>query len=53
MSRERLISGVKPDLVKQATRCLADARIRVTDFHTIVPTLEDVFLKLTWHTVRQ
>ena len=34
-------------------RCLADRRIDVTDFRTIVPTLEDVFLKLTGHSVRQ
>jgi hypothetical protein len=34
-------------------QCLADHRIRVNDFQTVVPTLEDVFLKLTGHTVRQ
>lgn len=34
-------------------RCLADGRMTVTDFRTIVPTLEDVFLKLTGHSVRQ
>jgi len=34
-------------------RCLADRQIVVTDFRTIVPTLEDVFLKLTGHSVRQ
>jgi len=34
-------------------RCLADRAIVVTDFRTIVPTLEDVFLKLTGHSVRQ
>jgi ABC-2 type transport system ATP-binding protein len=32
--------------------CLAEHRIAVTDFRTIVPTLEDVFLKLTGHSVR-
>jgi ABC-2 type transport system ATP-binding protein len=41
--------GVMTDLI----RCLADRRIDVTDFRTIVPTLEDVFLKLTGHSVRQ
>jgi ABC-2 type transport system ATP-binding protein len=34
-------------------RCLADLQIPVTDFRTFVPTLEDVFLKLTGHSVRQ
>ena len=33
--------------------CLAERRIAVTDLRTIVPTLEDVFLKLTGHSVRQ
>jgi ABC-2 type transport system ATP-binding protein len=33
--------------------CLAEHRIAVTDFRTIVPTLEDVFLKLTGHSVRE
>jgi ABC-2 type transport system ATP-binding protein len=33
--------------------CLAEHRIEVTDFQTFVPTLEDVFLKLTGHSVRQ
>ncbi|HXT69488.1 MAG TPA: ABC transporter ATP-binding protein [Vicinamibacterales bacterium] len=33
--------------------CLAQERIEVTDFRTIVPTLEEVFLKLTGHSVRQ
>ena len=34
-------------------QCLAERRIAVTDLRTIVPTLEDVFLKLTGHSVRQ
>jgi ABC-2 type transport system ATP-binding protein len=33
-------------------RVLADRQTPVTDFRTIVPTLEDVFLKLTGHSVR-
>jgi ABC-2 type transport system ATP-binding protein len=33
--------------------CLAEHRVEVTDFRTFVPTLEDVFLKLTGHSVRQ
>ena len=34
-------------------RVLADRQTQVTDFRTLVPTLEDVFLKLTGHSVRQ
>jgi len=33
--------------------CRAEQHIEVTDFQTFVPTLEDVFLKLTGHSVRQ
>ena len=47
------VRGDGAELMTSVIQCLADARIRVTDFHTIVPTLEDVFLKLTGHTVRQ
>ena len=32
---------------------LATQRISVSDFQTFVPTLEDVFLRLTGHSVRQ
>ena len=41
------------DVMTELIRCLADRRIPVTDFQTIVPNLEDVFLKLTGHSVRQ
>ena len=33
-------------------RCLSEERIKVTDFRTVVPNLEDVFLKLTGHSIR-
>jgi ABC-2 type transport system ATP-binding protein len=33
--------------------CLAAQHVEVTDFQTFVPNLEDVFLKLTGHSVRQ
>jgi ABC-2 type transport system ATP-binding protein len=46
------IRGSGADLVTQVIRCLADHRIRVVDFRTEVPTLEDVFLKLTGHSIR-
>ena len=40
-------------LMTGVIQCLADHRIRVTDFQTVVPTLENVFLKLTGHTIRE
>ena len=46
------IQGSGEDLVMEVIRCLSDERIRVTDFRTVVPTLEDVFLKLTGHAIR-
>jgi len=46
------VRGDGADLMTGVIQCLADHRIRVTDFQTVVPTLEDVFLKLTGHTIR-
>jgi ABC-2 type transport system ATP-binding protein len=46
------IRGVGDDLATHVIQCLADRRIRVIDFRTEVPTLEDVFLKLTGRTIR-
>jgi ABC-2 type transport system ATP-binding protein len=46
------IRGQAGDLMTGVIQCLADHRIRVTDFRTVVPTLEDVFLKVTGHSVR-
>jgi ABC-2 type transport system ATP-binding protein len=46
------IAGSGDDLVSQVIDCLAEHRIRVTDFRTVVPTLEDVFLQLTGHSIR-
>jgi ABC-2 type transport system ATP-binding protein len=41
------------DLVSEVIHCLSENRIRVTDFRTILPNLEDVFLKLTGHSIRE
>jgi ABC-2 type transport system ATP-binding protein len=41
------------DVMTGLIRVLADRQTPVTDFRTIVPTLEEVFLKLTGHSVRQ
>lgn len=41
------------NLVTDAITCIADHRIRVTDFRTELPTLEDVFLRLTGRSIRE
>jgi ABC-2 type transport system ATP-binding protein len=46
------VSARDPDLVTNVIHCLSEHRIRVADFRTILPTLEDVFLQLTGHSVR-
>src|SRR5579859_1441870 len=46
------IQGRGDDLVTEVIHCLSENRIRVTDFRTILPNLEDVFLKLTGHSIR-
>src|SRR5499427_7948131 len=46
------IQGTGEDLVMEVIRCLSEQGIRVTDFRTVVPSLEDVFLKLTGHSIR-
>ena len=46
------IRGSGEDLVTDVIQCLSENRIRVTDFRTILPNLEDVFLKLTGHSIR-
>jgi ABC-2 type transport system ATP-binding protein len=46
------IRGRGDDLVTQVIHCLSENHIRVTDFRTVLPNLEDVFLKLTGHSIR-
>jgi ABC-2 type transport system ATP-binding protein len=46
------VSGRHPDLVGDVIRCIAEHRLAVSDFRTETPTLEDVFLRLTGHSVR-
>ena len=46
------IRGRGDDLVTGVIQCLSENHIRVTDFRTVLPTLEDVFLKLTGHSIR-
>jgi ABC-2 type transport system ATP-binding protein len=47
------IRGGSDDLVTEVIHCLSENRIRVADFRTILPNLEDVFLKLTGHSIRE
>src|SRR5580698_3692280 len=49
---EITIRGRGDDLVTEVIRCLSENRIRVTDFRTVLPSLEDVFLKLTGRSIR-
>jgi ABC-2 type transport system ATP-binding protein len=53
VDRRFTICGRGDDLVTEVIHCLSENRIRVTDFKTILPNLEDVFLKLTGHSIRE
>jgi ABC-2 type transport system ATP-binding protein len=46
------IRGRGDDFVTEVIHCLSENQIRVRDFRTILPNLEDVFLKLTGHSIR-
>jgi ABC-2 type transport system ATP-binding protein len=46
------IRGRGDDLVSEVIHCLSENHIRVTDFRTVLPNLEDVFLKLTGRSIR-
>jgi ABC-2 type transport system ATP-binding protein len=46
------IRGRGDDLVTEVIHCLSENQIRVTDFRTVLPNLEDVFLKLTGRSFR-
>jgi ABC-2 type transport system ATP-binding protein len=50
--RHLTIRGSGEDLITQVIECIAQYRIRVADFRTVLPTLEDVFIKLTGHAIR-
>jgi ABC-2 type transport system ATP-binding protein len=47
------VAGRGNNLITDVIHCLSEHRIRVTDFRTVVPTLEDVFLRLTGHSIRE
>jgi ABC-2 type transport system ATP-binding protein len=46
------IPGRGDDFVTSVIQCLSARRIHVTEFRTVTPTLEDVFLRLTGHSIR-
>jgi ABC-2 type transport system ATP-binding protein len=46
------VRGHGEDFVTDVIQCLSEHRIRVTDFRTVLPTLEDVFLTVTGHSIR-
>ncbi len=46
------VRGRGDDLVTEVIHCLSEHRMRVTGFRTEAPTLEDVFLTLTGHSIR-
>ena len=47
------IRGRGDDLVTEGDSLPVGESIRVTDFRTILPNLEDVFLKLTGRSIRE
>ena len=47
-----VIRGRGEDFVTDVIECLSEHRIRATDFRTLLPTLEDVFLTVTGHSIR-
>jgi len=49
---QRLTVFGRDDLVTDVIHCVSEHRIRVTEFRTVLPNLEDVFLKLTGHSIR-
>ena len=46
------IRGRGDSFVTDVIQCVSEHRIPVTDFRTVLPTLEDVFLRVTGHSMR-
>lgn len=47
------LRGRDRNLVTHVIECLSEHGIHVTDFRTELPSFEDVFLKLTGHSIRE
>ena len=55
MTREEsryTIRGLGDRFITDTIRCLSETHVTVTDFRTDMASLEDVFLKLTGHSIR-
>jgi ABC-2 type transport system ATP-binding protein len=46
------IQGRGDGFVTDVIQCLSEHRLRVSEFRTVLPNLEDVFLKITGHSIR-
>jgi ABC-2 type transport system ATP-binding protein len=46
------IRGRNDALVTEVIQCLSEHRMKVTEFRSELPNLEDVFLRLTGHSIR-
>ncbi len=46
------IEGSGEHFVSEVIRCVAEHRIQVGDFRTVIPSLEDVFIRITGHSIR-
>jgi ABC-2 type transport system ATP-binding protein len=46
------LRGTGNDFISEVIHCLSANSVRISDFRTVVPTLEDVFLRVTGHSVR-
>jgi hypothetical protein len=46
------ISGTGAGFVSSVIKAISDGAVEVTDFRTVHPTLEDVFLRLTGRSIR-
>jgi ABC-2 type transport system ATP-binding protein len=53
IDKQFTLRGRGDNLVTEVIHCLSENRIRVTDFRTVLPNLEDVFLKLTGRSIRE
>ncbi len=47
------LEGRGEEFVTEVIHCLSESEIRVRDFRTMLPNLEDVFLELTGHGIRE
>ncbi|MDA1315884.1 MAG: ABC transporter ATP-binding protein [Acidobacteria bacterium] len=46
------VSGTGEDFVTRMVHFVSEQALHISDFRTVMPTLEDVFLKLTGHRIR-